>query len=111
MSQQNHRHAPLGFYHLAEDFYRSAKLTAEANEKRSVLLHYGHVPYHLHTHSIELALKAFLRTRQVGLNDLSKSFRHDLMKALIKCEELRLKCRKPKRTREVVGMLNELART
>ncbi len=57
----------------------------------------------MHTHSIELALKAYLRTRAITEAELKKSFRHGFIDLLAKCEELGLKFRKPKRTRELVN--------
>jgi hypothetical protein len=104
------RHAPVGFYNLAEDFYKAAILCATAREERTVRLKFSHVPYYLHTHSIELALKAYLRTRAITEAELKKSFRHGLVDLLAKCEALGLKFRKPKRTRELVHFLNDLTR-
>jgi hypothetical protein len=104
------RHAPIGFYNLAEDFYKAAILCATAREERTVRFKFGHVPYYLHTHSIELALKAYLRTRAITEAELKKSFRHGFIDLLAKCEELGLKFRKPKRTRELVHFLNELTK-
>jgi hypothetical protein len=104
------RHAPVGFYNLAEDFYKAAILCATAREERTVRLKFSHVPYYLHTHSIELALKAYLRTRAITEAELKKSFGHGFVGLLAKCEGLGLKFRKPKRTRELVHFLNELTR-
>jgi hypothetical protein len=104
------RHAPVGFYNLAEDFYKAAILCATAREERTARFKFSHVPYYLHTHSIELALKAYLRTRAITEGELKKSFRHGLVDLLAKCEALGLKFRKPKRTRELVQFLNELTR-
>jgi hypothetical protein len=104
------RHAPIGFYNLAEDFYKAASLCAEANETRTVRFRFSHVPYYLHTHSIELALKAYLRARSVTEAELKKSFRHGFVDLLAKCEEMGLKFRKPKRTRQLVYFLNNLTK-
>jgi hypothetical protein len=104
------RHAPIGFYNLAEDFYKAANLCAEANETRTVRFRFSHVPYYLHTHSIELALKAHLRAQSVTEAELKKSFRHGFVDLLAKCEEMGLKFRKPKRTRQLVDFLNELTK-
>ena len=65
-SEEIDRYAPLGFYHLAEDFYRAAVHSAEESE-HFPRLHYKLVLYHLHTHSIELALKAFLRAKGLSV--------------------------------------------
>jgi hypothetical protein len=104
------RHAPIGFYNLAEDFYQAAMLCAAAREKRTVRLRFNHVPYYLHTHSIELALKAYLRTHSVTEAELKKAFRHGFVDLLAKCEVLGLKFRRPKRTRQLVDFLNELTK-
>jgi hypothetical protein len=104
------RHAPLGFNNLAEDFYRAAILCAKAHENREVRFRFSHVPYYLHSHSIELALKAFLRVHGVTEVELKKSFRHGFVDLLGRCEQLGLKFRKPKRTRQLVDFLNELTR-
>jgi len=103
------RYAPIGFYNLAEDFYKAAMLCAAAHEKRTVRFKFSHVPYHLHTHSIELALKAYLRAKSVTEAELKKAFRHGFVDLLAKCEQLGPKFRKPKRTRELVSFLNELS--
>jgi hypothetical protein len=104
------RHAPIGFYNLAEDFRNAAILCATAREEQTVRLKFSHVPYYLHTHSIELALKAYLRTRGITEAELKNSFRHGFVSLLAKCEELGLKFRKPKRTRELVHFLNKLTK-
>jgi len=104
------RYAPLGFYNLAEDFYKAAALCAAAHDKRTVQFRFSHVPYYLHTHSIELALKAYLRTHRVTEAELKKSFRHGFVDLLAKCEAMGLKVRKPKRTRQLVDFLNELTK-
>jgi hypothetical protein len=64
----------------------------------------------MHTHSIELALKACLRTKRVTEAELKKSFRHGFVDLLAKCEELGLRFRKPKCTRLLVDFLNELTK-
>ena len=110
MQETIDRHAPIGFYNLAEDFYKAAILCAAAREERTVQFKFSHVPYYLHTHSIELALKAHLRTRNITGAELKKFFRHGFVDLLAKCEELGLKFRKPKRTRELVHLLNELTK-
>jgi len=104
------RHAPIGFYNLAEDFYKAAALCTNAHSERTVRFRFGHVPYYLHTHSIELALKAYLRTHLVTEAELKKSFRHGLVDLLAKCEAMGLKFRKPKRTRQLVVFLNDLTK-
>ena len=110
MNETIDRHAPIGFYNLAEDFYKAANLCTTARKERSVRFKFSHVPYYLHTHSIELALKAYLRTRDITEAELKKSFGHGIVGLLAKCEGLGLKFRKPKRTRELVHFLNELTR-
>jgi hypothetical protein len=55
-------------------------------------------------------LKAFLRARSVTEPELKKSFRHGFVDLLAKCEELGLKFRKPKRTRDLVDFLNDLTK-
>ena len=110
MNEAIDHHAPLGFYNLAEDFYKAAILCANARDKREVRFLFSHVPYYLHSHSIELALKAYLRTHGVTEAELKKSFRHGFVDLLAKCEQLGLKFRKPKRTRQLVDFLNELTK-
>jgi hypothetical protein len=105
------RHSALGFYNLAEDFYRAGVHIADSQERRDLKLRFSHVPYYLHTHSIELALKAFLRANGIEERELKGKFRHGLSDILRKCVELKLETRKPKRTAEVVSWLDELTRT
>ena len=110
MNETIDRYAPIGFYNLAEDFYKAAMLCAAAHEKRTVRFKFSHVPYHLHTHSIELALKAYLRAKSVTEAELKKAFRHGFVDLRAKCGQLGPKFRKPKRTRELVSFLNELTK-
>ncbi len=42
---------PLGFYHLAEDFYRAAIISAQTDDRKDNRLHFKLVLYHLHIHS------------------------------------------------------------
>ena len=72
MNETIDRHAPIGFYNLAEDFYKAAILCAAAREEGTVQFKFSHVPYYLHTHSIELALKAYLRSRNITEAELKK---------------------------------------
>jgi hypothetical protein len=65
------RYGPLGFYHLAEDFCRAAVHSANL-ENTKPRLHYNLVLYHLHTHSIELTLKAFLRAKGIDAKETKK---------------------------------------
>jgi hypothetical protein len=73
------RHGPLGIYHFAEDFFAAAVHVAEALAARRLRLHFGtNMVYHLHVHSIELVLKAFLRTTGIGNDELRRRYGHDL---------------------------------
>ncbi|MCO6418173.1 hypothetical protein JYK14_18680 [Siccirubricoccus sp. KC 17139] len=73
------RHSPIGIYYLAEDFLRAAAQSAMAQDSGELRLRFTHfVTYHLHCHSIELALKAFLRARHVSNDALKFKYGHNL---------------------------------
>src|SRR5260370_31250200 len=72
------RHSARGFYNLAGDFHRAGMYVAESSARRDLKLRFNHVPYYLHTHSIELALKAFLRASGIEERELRVQFRHGL---------------------------------
>ncbi|TYO61033.1 hypothetical protein FXV83_40335, partial [Bradyrhizobium hipponense] len=78
MPDEIDRYGPLGFYHLAEDFCRAAVHSASL-ENSKPRLHYNLVLYHLHTHSIELTLKAFLRAKGIDVKELKNKFSHGMM--------------------------------
>lgn len=107
MPEDIERYHPIGFYHLAEDFYRAAAHSAQLNEGKS-RLHYDLVLYHLHTHSIELSLKAFLRAKGFGVKELKSKFSHGIIGLARKSAELKLRVRKPKRSLQVVERLDQL---
>jgi hypothetical protein len=96
---------PLGFYLLAEDFYRAAVQCA-ASKDCLPNLHYNLVLYHLHAHSIELALRAFLRVKDI--NEAKSAYPHGAMELLSRCMELRLRVHKPKRALQALYHLDEL---
>ncbi|GGG27252.1 hypothetical protein GCM10010964_13970 [Caldovatus sediminis] len=103
------RHGPLGIYHFAEDFFATAVHTAEALDAKRLRLHFGDfVAYHLHAHSIELVLKAFLRTAGVGNDDLRRRYGHDLSALLRDAVAAGMALGgQEEHTREVVDWLNE----
>ncbi len=77
------RHDPVGSYNLGEDFFRAALHLAAAQDNNQLELTFDHtVSYHLHSHSIELVLKAFLRVIGVSNNDLKGRYGHN-MKAML----------------------------
>jgi len=110
MAENIDRYNPLGFYNLAEDFYRAAAVCQAAVENRRIRLRYDFVLYHLHTHSIELALKAFLRAHGLSVAELKK-LSHGLVAIYERCVSLRMRVKKPKRTAQVAQWLDELSRT
>src|SRR5262249_10803610 len=106
MAKDIDRYSPLGFYNLAEDFYRVAALARDAVTRKHVRLRYHLVLYHLHTHSIELALKAFLRANGVTMEDLKKKFGHGLLRIYQQCIKSNLTVEEPEKTAEVIDWLN-----
>jgi hypothetical protein len=103
------RYSPLGFYHLAEDFHRAAVHSSALRETKP-RLHYGLVLYHLHTHSIELALKAFMRAKGVDVKDLKNKCGHGMTGLMTAAIERKLKVRKPKRSQQILGRLDQLGK-
>jgi hypothetical protein len=104
------RHSSLGIYNLAEDFCRAGLHVADSQVRGDLKLRFAHIPYYLHTHSVELALKAYLRAHTIEETDLRRKFRHGLSAILQECAELKLNVRKPKRTTQLVTWLDELTR-
>jgi hypothetical protein len=77
------RHSPLGTYHLAEDFFKAAVQLAAAQDNGQLRLRFATlIHFHLHCHSVELALKAFLRATGTGTEDLRRQFGHNLQRLL-----------------------------
>ncbi len=70
--------SPLGFHHFGSDFVTAASAFPSTDR-------YSPLPYYLYCHAIELFLKAFLLTKGISRNELSKKaiFSHDLIKGLI----------------------------
>jgi len=68
---------PLGFYRYAEEYLKVAN-SCKIQES------FSPVPYFLFCISIEIALKAYLLTKKVTLEELKKDIGHDLEKALKK---------------------------
>jgi len=61
---------------------------AEVQENGGLRLRFGDtVSYHLHMHSIELALKAFLRANGTTNDQLKRLYSHNLTTLLEKCTE------------------------
>jgi hypothetical protein len=77
----------FGFYFLALDYWKSAMHINDAREQGELKLRFPHtVPYYLYVHSIELALKAYLRTKGVSKKELSrKKYGHNLETLLAEC--------------------------
>jgi len=88
LSDEIERYGALGFYHLAEDFHRAAVRSAGLNETKP-RLHYDLVLYHLHTHSIELALKAYLRAKGIDVKDLKRKFSHGMVDLMAEATRLK----------------------
>ena len=103
------RHSALGSYHYAEDFHRAAVHMAEVQENGGLRLRFGDtVSYHLHMHSIELALKAFLRANGTTNDQLKRLYSHNLTTLLEKCTEYGISLGDNKKHTElVVSWLNQ----
>lgn len=88
MPEDYERHSAIGIYHYAEDFFIAATQLAVAATKGEFRLRFGDtVPYHLHTHSVELVLKAFLRADGVSNDSLKAIYGHKLERLLSDCVE------------------------
>jgi hypothetical protein len=109
MPDEIDRYGPLGFYHLAVDFCRAAVHSANL-ENTKPRLHYNLVLYHLHAHSIELTLKAFLRAKGIDVKELKNKFSHGMMGLMAAATERKLKVRKPKRSLQILERLDQLGR-
>ena len=78
------RISPLGFHRYASEFLRAARSV-------SVDSSFSPVPYYLYCRSLELALKAFLLTKNVSIRELkSRDLGHDLVKVLDKAKTIGL---------------------
>jgi hypothetical protein len=109
MPDEIDRYAPLGFYHLAEDFYRAAVHSASLQDTKP-RLHYSLVLYHLHTHSIELTLKAFLRAKGIDVKELKNKFSHGMTGLMAAATEHKLRVKKPKRSLQILERLDQLGK-
>jgi hypothetical protein len=57
----------IGFYVLATDYWKSAAYINDVREDGRLQLRFANTaPYYLYVHSIELALKAYLRAKGVS---------------------------------------------
>lgn len=74
--EEEGRYTPAGQWVLGDDYFRSAEHVLE-REKRYIFTPW----YHLVSHSIELALKAFLMSKKVSVGRL-KGVGHDLVDLL-----------------------------
>jgi hypothetical protein len=104
------RHSPVGFYHFGEDFFQVAAHSSGAIDHGDLTLRFNLVLYHLHTHSIELLLKAFLLAHGVTEKELRGKYRHGLNELWARCIAFKLRPKKSKRTAMIVETLDELLR-
>lgn len=109
MPDEIERYGPMGFYHLAEDFYRAAIHSAGLQDTKP-RLHYSLVLYHLHAHSIELALKAFLRAKGIDVKELKNKFSHGMTGLMAAATERKLRVGKPKRSLQILERLDQLGK-
>lgn len=79
---------PHGFALDAVNYAKAAALTF--GDRPDLPLPYGFVPYDLSSHSIELALKAFLMLHGLTIERLRARFGHDLRKLLRKAKSVGL---------------------
>jgi hypothetical protein len=83
MSEDDDRWEPMNFYSSAEDYYRSAICIVEACRDGRLHLNFStSVPYYLFSHSVELALKGFLRAKGIKKDVLKNKYVHKLHKLL-----------------------------
>jgi hypothetical protein len=77
----------MGLWTHANEFYLASRVLAQPDNS-----HLMHPSYYLISHSIELALKAFLRGNGLSLDELKnyKKLGHDLQKLLEKAVSLEL---------------------
>lgn len=102
------RHSPLGIFNLAEDFHRVANhllLGALRLRFQHLLVLSNNV------HSIELALKAFLRATGSSNNDLKVKYGHNLDRMFGDAVHNGLSLGvSQEKTRFIVNWLNDLAK-
>lgn len=85
MSDGDDRFEPMNFYSSAEDYYQSAVYIIRSLESGDLRLQFPLVVYYLFSHSVELALKGFLRTKGVSKKDLWKKYFHKRCKLITDC--------------------------
>lgn len=66
------RTSSVGLWHFAQSYVQAADHLAAALDGGSVRLRFDDPVYYLYGHGSELALKAYLRARGLGLTDLKK---------------------------------------
>jgi hypothetical protein len=93
---------------LAEDFLRAATHLAATIDSGDLSVRFTRPLYHLHAHSMELALKALLLAHGVSEPDLRKKYRHGFEELWDPCIKFKMRSKKPKKTAEVVETIGEL---
>jgi hypothetical protein len=99
ISDEVRRTAPLALWRYSHEYLRAAH---SLSSRISVRCGESQVPYHVAAQGIEFALKAFLRTRGVTMDDLRVDFGHSLPAALARSEALGLPAM-PERCRVAVA--------
>jgi hypothetical protein len=77
MSDNDQETTPIGLFHFAHSYWRSAVALEKAEVK---VMHPGSPIWFLYFHAIELYLKAFLRLHGTSVEDLSHKYRHHTRK-------------------------------
>ena len=72
----NERTTPIGLFHFAHSYWRSAVALEKAKVKAT---HRDSPISFLYFHAMELYLKAFLRLHDVSVEELSKKYRHHVL--------------------------------
>lgn len=109
--QETTYHEALGTLHYGEDFCRAAIAVSNAVESDKLRqIFKDFVPYHLHTHSIELAMKGFLRASGTSTEQLAR-IGHKLMNLFNRCVEQGIGLGEHEaRARAVIALLNANAK-
>jgi hypothetical protein len=86
MLDDDDRWEPMNFYLSAEDYYKSAISIVQAWESGNLCMNFPlSVPYYLFSHTVELALKGFLRAKGVSKKNLKKKYVHNFRKLIDDC--------------------------
>src|SRR5689334_9942398 len=88
LSEAIDREPPVAVFSLSDSYFQAARYLREASESGRLKLPFDTPIYHLYSHALELAMKAFLRAKGMSAAELrSGGFGHQLLVLWQTCHE------------------------